>query len=317
MELDISSMTPEERLYVYSQSPQLDGQTGCIGHLRGDFGSGQEFCTTWFDRGTQYKTDAFQTELDEVVNTLRAGDGCGLLAGRTGMGRFCRDHPEAGFEGNFCMEYGFKLRTARHTYLFRCNPGKGSYNFYLYTYVSRFLERHMEQASRGIRFVDPGYRELFRIPDGDKIRIRLPNGSHVDRSCRYMDDCHVEVGSGRDKLYHICQFAERMERNGNTVIPLRSSLPEECFSILPSTGEMIKIKKGECDYTRSVGFGSIGQNQELADGLNRQAGTTKAQEAAMLAGVLYGWQLPGADPENYDGKGQLIRTKQKDRGYDR
>lgn len=317
MKLDITLMTPEDRLYVYSQSPRLEVQTGCIGHLRGDFGSGQEFYTTWFDHQAQHKTDAFKAELDEVVNTLRARDGCGLLAGRTGMDRFCRKHPEAGFEGNYCTEYGFKLRSTRHTYLFRCNPGQGGYNFYLYAYVSRFLECHMEQAGRGIRFVDPGRRELFRIPDGDKIRIRLSNGSHADRSCRYIDDCHVEVGGGRDRLYHICQFAERMEQNGNTVIPLRSSLPEQCFSILPSTGELIKIKKGECDYTRSVGFESIEQNQELADGLNRQAGITKAQEAAMRAGVLYGWQLPGANPENYDGRGQFIRSEQKDRGYDR
>ena len=49
MELKITSMTPEERLYVYNQSSQLEGQTGCIGHLRGDFGSGQEFYTSWFD----------------------------------------------------------------------------------------------------------------------------------------------------------------------------------------------------------------------------------------------------------------------------
>ena len=30
-----------------------------------------------------------------------------------------------------------------------------------------------------------------------------------DRVCRYIDDCHVEIGS---ELYHICQFAEIMER---------------------------------------------------------------------------------------------------------
>ena len=42
MELTITSMTPADRLYAYNQSSQLEGQTGCIGHLRGDFGSGQE-----------------------------------------------------------------------------------------------------------------------------------------------------------------------------------------------------------------------------------------------------------------------------------
>ena len=319
MELDITLMTPEDCMYVYSQSSRLDGKTGCIGHLRGDFGSGQEFYITWFDHWTQYKTGAFQTELDEVVNTLRAGGGCGLLAGRTGMGRFCREHPEAGFAGNYCTEYGFKLRTSRHTYLFRCNPNKGDYNFYLYIYVSRFLEHHMEQAKRGIRFVDPACRELFCIPDGDEIRIRLPNGSHADRSCRYIDDHHVEIGYGGDNFYHIRQFAERMEQSGNTVIPLRSSLPEQCFSVLPSSGELIRLIRGEQGYSpcHDLSTPAVQRNREFADERNGKNGISKAQEAAMLAGSMFGWQVPAADPKNYDGQGQLISPKQKDRGYDR
>ena len=56
MELTITSMTPADRLYAYNQSSQLEGQTGCIGHLRGDFGGGQEFYTSWFDHRREYKT---------------------------------------------------------------------------------------------------------------------------------------------------------------------------------------------------------------------------------------------------------------------
>ena len=59
MELTITSMTPADRLYTYNQSSQLEGQTGCIGHLRGDFGCGQEFYTSWFDHRREYKTDEF------------------------------------------------------------------------------------------------------------------------------------------------------------------------------------------------------------------------------------------------------------------
>ena len=55
MKFQITSITPEERLYAYSQSSQIEGQTGCIGYLRGDFGAGQEFYTSWFDqRKTNY-----------------------------------------------------------------------------------------------------------------------------------------------------------------------------------------------------------------------------------------------------------------------
>ena len=59
MELKITSMTPADRLYAYNQSSQLEGQTGCIGHLRGDFGAGKEFYTSWFDHRREYKTDEF------------------------------------------------------------------------------------------------------------------------------------------------------------------------------------------------------------------------------------------------------------------
>ena len=169
MELTITSMTPADRLYAYNQSSQLEGQTGCIGHLRGDFGSGQEFYTSWFDHRSEYKTDEFKAELDEVVNTLREKNG--LLCTRDSMTRFCYQNPEAEFEGNYCAEYGFKVQTPQHTYMLRCNPNYGDYNFYLYAYVSRFLEHHMEKAKQGIRFITPGYKELFRIPDGGKIII--------------------------------------------------------------------------------------------------------------------------------------------------
>ena len=34
--------------FCYSQSEEQDKTTGCIGHLRGDFGSGKQFYTTWW-----------------------------------------------------------------------------------------------------------------------------------------------------------------------------------------------------------------------------------------------------------------------------
>ena len=39
-----------------------------------------------------------------------------------------------------------------------------------------------------VRFITPHYQEKFRIPDGDKIRIRFRDGELRDRICRYIDD---------------------------------------------------------------------------------------------------------------------------------
>ncbi len=316
MELTITSMTPADRLYAYNQSSQLEGQTGCIGHLRGDFGSGQEFYTSWFDHRSEYKTDEFKTELDEVVNTLREKDG--LLCTRDSMTKFCYQRPEAEFEGNYCAEYGFKVQTPQHTYMLRCNPNYGDYNFYLYAYVARFLEHHMEKAKQGIRFITPGYKELFRIPDGGQIRILREGCASIDRTCRYIDDCHVEVGNGWDSLFHICQFAEQMERCHNEVIPLTPPLPEKCFTVQPSSGELIVIERYKPGYQVSPMAHFKGKTpQQTADVLNSNMGVTRAQAAAMLAGVTQGWTSPAADPNRYNERGRPVKPRRHERGGSR
>lgn len=68
----------------------------------------------------------------------------------------------------------------------------------------------MRQAEKGIRFITPDYKELFRIADGDKIRYFTPGGEVREPVCRYIDDSHFETqSSGFGNLYHICEFAER------------------------------------------------------------------------------------------------------------
>lgn len=241
MDMTIRPILPEERKYTYAQSQQLMMQTGSIGHLRGDFsGSDGSFYTGWFDHVESRKTEAFKAELDDVINSLRFDEQYGgLLKNRASMQKCGWNQPDSAFEGSYTTEYSFRVDTDNFSYLLRCNPTKGDYNFYCWCFEKQWLNRHLQQAQKGIRFIDPNYKEVFRIPDGDKIRIIEPDGKYRDCVCRYIDEYHVEVSSGFDNLFHICQFAELMERNQNTVIPLRSSLPEQCLSTLPSTGELI------------------------------------------------------------------------------
>lgn len=314
MDMTIRPMTPQERLYSYSQSQQITMQTGAIGYLRGDFdSSGNEFHSTWFDEVESRKTDEFKVEFQEVIDALRFDEQYGgLLASRSAMQKYGRNQPDSAFEGNYTTEYGFRIDTNQFAYLLRCIPVKGDYNFYCWCFEAKWLDRHIKQAEKGIRFITPDYKELFRIPDGDKIRITQSDGTHIDRTCRYIDEYHLEVGSG---LYHICQLAEMMERNGNTAIPLRSSLPEQCYGVLPSTGEISIIKKGETGYySTDINMGSKEENAALVEEYNQKAGVSKAQAAAMLAGSMFGWATPAADPKNYDENGTPIRPKHKDRG---
>lgn len=76
----------------------------------------------------------------------------------------------------------------------------------------------MEQEKKEIRFIDSRYRELFRIRDGDSIEISYPNGEKVQRKCTFLDEYHTQVGY---MVYHICEFAERMEAIGAAYQPVR------------------------------------------------------------------------------------------------
>lgn len=303
--MELRELTQPEQKYTYRQSHQLDAQTGCIGYLRGDFGStGKEFYSSWFDNMAYLKTPEFQAELDTVVNALRESPQYGgILADRSSLSNACHQSttPEFGRD-----ESGFRVNTKAHAYLLRLNSSPGDYNFYIYCYQRDYLDRHIRNAEYGIRFITPNYKEKFRIADGDSIRMIFPSGETRDMPCRYVDETHLEVGNN---LYHICEFAERMQRSGILVIPLHQSLPEKCFSALESTGEIITITKGENGYTPTGQYPQEGVSpKEAAAALNDAAGITRAQEAAMVAGSMFGWDTPAADPKNYDAKGVPIKN---------
>ena len=69
---------------------------------------------------------------------------------------------------------------------------------------------------KDIRFINSKYEDLFKIPDGGYIKITLNNGEQKIRKCAFIDETHTKVGNN---LFHIREFAEKMEKFRNTYEP--------------------------------------------------------------------------------------------------
>ena len=318
MKLELRPMTRAEQKYSYTQSQQIAGQTGCIGHLRADMDTdGNGFFSSWDNHRGDLKTQEFKDEFDEVLNALRFDEQYGgILTNRNSLAEYCRKYPESVIAGDN-HSYGFRADTEQYSYMLRVNPHKGEYNLYCYCYRRDRLDDHMKRAEKGIRFITPDYKEKFRIPDGDKIRITTKSGETRERVARYIDDYHMELSGGySNSLYHICEFAEQLEEhNCQGVIPLRSSLPEQCYGTLLDTGKIVIYKRGETGYYKTdIPYTTKEDARALVDEHNARGGVSKAQEAAMAAGSMFGFDVPAADPANYDENGQPIKPKHRDRG---
>ena len=193
------AMTEEEDKYTFSQSSQIAGQTGLIGYLRADMDTdGNGFFSSWNDWRKDMKTQEFKDEFDEVINSLREeGD---ILQNRASLAKYCHSAPQSRMDTEQ-EYYGVRVDTEKYAYLMRLNPNKGEYNLYCYCYRRDWLDDHIKQARRGIRFITPRYQEKFRIADGEKIRITLSDGEQLDRVCRYIDEYHLDALLGKIILY--------------------------------------------------------------------------------------------------------------------
>lgn len=69
----------------------------------------------------------------------------------------------------------------------------------------------MSDDRKKIRFIDSSYHDLFQIYDGESIEIKYPDRETVKRECTFIDEYHTKIGS---YVYHICEFAEKMEAIG-------------------------------------------------------------------------------------------------------
>ena len=81
-------------------------------------------------------------------------------------------------------------------------------------------------------------------------------------------------------------------------------LPQMCYSMRPHKGERILIQRGKSGYTPLED--KVMTFDELRQKINHDNGelvVTRAQEEAMLAGSMFGWDAPAAKPWNHNQDG--------------
>lgn len=116
----------------YSSHSEDPIEQRCIGHLRLDFGSGNEFWTSWWPHTAHRHNDAaFKAEFSELINHLRKS----LLKNRASMYKYLAEHPGALLEESTPRVYGYCIHTGSHSYYIRCTPERGNYS-YIYCYLT-------------------------------------------------------------------------------------------------------------------------------------------------------------------------------------
>lgn len=312
---EVKILSAEERKYTFAQSHEIETMCGLVGYLRADFGSnGTEFWTNFFDTDAALKNEDFSGDLDTVINELRANGG--LLSKRSAMMRWCNEHPEANYDtdgaGYDRESFGVRVDTEKYAFLMRLNPQKGAYNLYCYGYVREWLDSHIAKARKGISIRGKDYTELFRVADGDQIQLTYPDGEMRTKTVtvRFIDETHFLLDvETHANIYHMDQFAEMVEAQDLSVIPLRRSLPKHIYVFVKSEGKIGIVKKGEVGYYKTdiTPMPTHAETQAMVADLNKQLGATPAQCAAMYAGYMFGWSCPAADPALYDAAGKPMK----------
>ena len=144
-----------------------------------------------------------------------------------------------------------------------------------------------------IRFIDSDYREQFKIPDGDSIRITYPPGDGrepVERACKFRGEMHVDVGSS---TYHICEFASAMERIGATFEPVNQLHNVELAPFTAGTGEdkfftHNREESNTCAGSLHGDFGNNGDGDRFhASWKERDNGLYNSEIQSELQSVVY------------------------------
>ena len=93
-----------------------------------------------------------------------------------------------------------------------------------------------------------------------------------------------------------------MKLNEQEQSELFAKLPEMCYGVLNTTNEIIVVKRGETGYY-PTGWEPAKDRQaaeKWCNLLNERLEITQAQRIAMEVGSMFGFDVPGINPEYYE-----------------
>ena len=153
------------------------------------------------------------------------------------------------------------------------------------------LEHADDPKDRSIRFITSNYDELFRIPNGGKVKIDYPDQSFI-APCEYIDDYHTWIGG---EVYHICQFAEILEQGDGKVSPEPEMLQDRAAWQLAHR-EYLTLRATEDGWDYAIYDKSFGE----LDGGQIDLKTITIQECRDMILQDRGWQNRNLAEWDYD-----------------
>lgn len=142
MTVELRPLSKAEQTYIYSTDNQTERDSGCIGHLRADFGSnGLSFFSSWWEgERSDCNSEKFKALFDDFINYLREN---GPLRNRSTMSKHCLSHVDAAINDSL-RDFGFRADIDDYSFLLRMNPNRGEYNLYCYCYMRNLFDEHMK-----------------------------------------------------------------------------------------------------------------------------------------------------------------------------
>ena len=159
------------------------------------------------------------------------------------------------------------------------------------------------------------YNIRERFPVGDKGVVLLEYPTEPKRYAIYLYDKanptqlygRIPETSEKGALHVYLERCDTLVEQYEQKTGMQFPLPSSCRAVITSTGDLVNIRRGMTGYFPSEWNvpGDRKRNEEIAEYMNKQHELTKAQSAAMICGSMFGWDVPGANPELYDSDGKF------------